>query len=106
MILNSTYGRYEDVYLIVGWYEYYGSIAIEVWNDSDGPIVVLTKCLCDKTLAENEAYVDTNNFPEAIEFIEQNGLGKMTGKYRQSGYCSYPLVRFDMERVRENGTAH
>lgn len=51
--------------------------------------------------AEGEAYIDTNNCPWAVEFIEKEGLGKRTGRMGRSGYCTYPVVKFDMEKVKE-----
>lgn len=42
-----------------------------------------------------------NNCPWAIEFIEKEGLGMRTGRTGCSGYCTYPVVKFDMAKVRE-----
>lgn len=47
------------------------------------------------------AAIDTNNLPEAVRFVEENALGTPTGTTRSSGYCSYPVVCFDMDRLRE-----
>lgn len=101
MILRTAYRVYEGVYLRVGKYQADDSVAIQAWNRQDGPIATLTVCLCDKSLGEGEAYVDTNNCPWAVDFIEKEGLGKRTGRVGQSGFCVYPVVKFDMEKVRE-----
>ena len=45
------------------------------------------------------AYVDTNNCPWAEEFIAENGLGEPTGKTCCSGFCVYPLYKFNMEKI-------
>ena len=45
------------------------------------------------------AYVDTNNCPWAEEFIAENGLGEPTGDICCSGFCVYPLYKFDMEKI-------
>jgi hypothetical protein len=95
MKIKTAFAEYDNVFLTKGHYYADGSLAIRAFNDEDGPITNVTVCLCDKTLQENEAYVDTNNFPGALEFIEENGLGKPTGGYRQSGYCLYPKVKFN-----------
>ena len=100
MILRTSFGNYKGIFLKTGRYAYDNSIVIELWND-DGPVARLTVCLCDKTLEDNEAYIDTNNLPCALEFIERYGLGKPIGIFRQSGYCVYPLVSFDMKKVRK-----
>lgn len=104
MEMKTSFGTYKGVYLQIGRYQADGSVAIEAWNNQDGPIARLTVCLCDGSLAEDEAYVDTNNCPRAVEFIEKEGLGKRTGRTGRSGYCTYPVVKFDMEQLREHGT--
>lgn len=48
----------------------------------------------DEKLPPNHAYVDTNNMPSAIKFIEENALGEFTGMAKQSGFCTYPLYKF------------
>ena len=46
------------------------------------------------------AFVDTNNMPEAEDFLTDNGLASFTGLVQESGYCTYPLYRFKVERLR------
>lgn len=101
MTLRTTFGIYAGVYLQVGKYQADDSVAIQAWNRQDGCIATLTVCLCDRSLGEGEAYIDTNNCPWAVDFIEQEGLGKRTGRTGKSGYCTYPVVKFDMEKVKE-----
>lgn len=48
----------------------------------------------DEKLPDGYAYVDTNNIPFAEEFIEKYGLGVHQGKFRYSGFCTYPLYKF------------
>ena len=55
----------------------------------------------DSLLAENEAYVDTNNCPWVVNFLETKGLAKSTGRMRRSGYCTYPAMKFDREKMEE-----
>lgn len=101
MTLRTTFGVYEGVHLYVGRYQADNSVEIQVWNTEDGPIATLTVCLCDRSLGEGEAYIDTNNCPWAVDFIEQEGLGKRTGRTGRSGYYTYPVVKFDMQKVKE-----
>lgn len=49
---------------------------------------------------EDCAYLDTNNIPGVEEFITENKLGEFTGTRKQSGYCTYPLYRFDMAKIK------
>ncbi len=105
MTMRTTYGVYEGVYLKVGKYQADDSVEIQAWNQQDGLIAALTVCLCDRSLGEGEAYIDTNNCPWAVDFIEQEELGKRNGRSGQSGYCTYPVVKFDMKKVKEKEVA-
>lgn len=105
MILRTEFRVYEGVYLQVGKYQADDSMAIQAWSRHDGPIASITVCLCDRSLGEGEAYVDTNNCPWAVDFIEQEGLGKRTGRMGRSGFCTYPIVKFDMQKVKEREVA-
>lgn len=67
----------------------------------DGPIARVTTCLCDHSLAEDEAYVDTNNCPWAVALLEENGFAERTGRTRRSGYCEYPAMKFDRSKMAE-----
>lgn len=105
MTLRTTFGVYEGVYLQMGKYQADNSVAIQALNRQDGLIATLTVCLCDESLEEGEAYIDTNNCPWAVDFIEQEGIGKRTGRMGRSGYCTYPVVKFDVQKVREQEIA-
>ena len=49
-----------------------------------------------------QAAIDTNNNGHSIiEFLEENGLGKLTGEYQQSGFCTYPVFKFNEEKLQE-----
>lgn len=105
MTMRTTFGIYENVNLQLGKYQADNSVAIQAWNRQDGPIATLTVCLCDRNLGEGETYIDTNNCLWAVDFIEQEGLGKRTGRMGHSGYCTYPVVKLDMQKVREREVA-
>ena len=46
-------------------------------------------------------YVDINNMPELEEFIEKHELGEFTGLTGKSGFCTYPLYLFNVDKLRE-----
>ena len=48
----------------------------------------------DEKLPDGYAYVDTNNMPNAEQFIKKYNLGVHQGKYKYSGFCAYPLYKF------------
>lgn len=106
MKINTMYATYKDCYLVTDTYRANGTLAIQIMGDcGDGylePIATLTVCLVNENKAnETRAYVDTNNCPWAMDFIEKYKLGEETGLYGLSGYCMYPLVEFNMEKVKE-----
>ena len=49
---------------------------------------------------EDCAYLDTNNMPNVEDWIKENGLGEPTGLTKQSGYCTYPLYRLDIAKIK------
>ena len=104
MEIKTEYATYKDCYLSTSKYRTNGSLAIQIMGDcGEGypePIAMLTVCLPNEIGAnETTAFVDTNNCPWAMDFIEKYELGKWTGMVGMSGYCTYPLVIFDMEKV-------
>lgn len=52
-------------------------------------------------LEENYAYLDTNNCPRIDIAIFEAGIGVPTGMYGMSGYCRYPLYKFDLSKIPE-----
>ena len=99
--IKTRWGDYKVDFLSVDTYMADNSPALMAWSRTVGPIATITVCLDDNRLKPNESYVDTNNCPWAPEWIEENGLGRNTGKRARSGYCTYPLYQFDMKRIDE-----
>lgn len=49
-----------------------------------------------------ESAIDTNNNGNAIiDFLVKNGFGELTEKAIPSGYCVFPVFRFNEEKLRE-----
>ena len=105
MKINTLYMEYDGVQLQVGRYADDGSLAVQAWNPTEGPIATITKCLCDSSLADDESYVDTNNCPWAMGWLENEKLAVRTHKTRMSGFCEYPLMKFDMRKLGEIASA-
>ena len=95
----TTFGIYEDAYFCVGRYLADGALFINMHSVEDGPLAPITVCLHDSDLLPDESYVDVNNFPEVLELIADLNLGTLTGKTRQSGFVTYPLVKFNKDVV-------
>lgn len=99
--LPTLFGIEKDCSLSVGRYANNNHIAIEIWC-ADGPYATLTVNLPDaKRYPENYAFVDTNNFPQGPALIERLGIGERTEIRATSGFCSYPLYRFDEAAVHD-----
>lgn len=72
-----------------------------ILEELDGaPFATLTVNL-DRPLPDGYAFVDTNNCPWAEEFISKYNLGEPAGAAAQSGYCVYPLYKFNTYRIPE-----
>ena len=52
--------------------------------------------------AEDCAFIDTNNNgEEIITWLEENNLGKRTGRIEPSGWCLYPEFQFNMQELKK-----
>ena len=101
--LKTAYGDYQ-VNVVKSYYQNNDTLAILAYDSNTGDLVeVLTTNIHDSDTFANskEAFVDTNNCPWAISFIEQNGLGKATGYYGYSGFCKYPLYQFNVDEIED-----
>ena len=85
-------------------YRYDDSLCLQLWNNTFGAIVTITKCLPDGSPGKNQAFVDENNVPGIAAWIEKNKLGFVTG-IKPCGWCSYPLVQFDINEIEKHLTA-
>ena len=81
--------------------EKHNKLEIEIWNNEEGPIARITVYIAGSGLAEDETVIDTNNCPWAMELIKQHGFGQATGRMVRSGYCTYPVVKLDIEKIGE-----
>lgn len=47
------------------------------------------------------AFVDTNNFPGIDTYLQMIGLAESTGEHESSGFCVYPLLKFNINKLIE-----
>lgn len=92
----------------IGHYAFDGSLCIDLYDvDSDEPFTTLTVCLADADdepypiMGEDTAFVDTNNNPDAEEFIKKYSLGTPLGICVSSGFCRYPAYKFNLKKLCE-----
>ena len=100
MKYRSEWGGEYEVEALRAKYSNNDNLAIILRCENGEPFSTLTVNLNQK-LSPNEAFVDINNNPTAVEFIEENGLGEATGRVGFSGYCAYPLYKFDLTKIEE-----
>ena len=103
-LLKNFYGSDYKLAPVIEHYSSNGTLAIELWETKRGklsePFATLTVNL-SKSKGKTKQYVDINNCPWALNFIETNELGKRTGDYDFSGYCIYPEYEFNLEKLNE-----
>jgi hypothetical protein len=84
----------------------YGGMAISMLFREDDywlPYATLTVNLEDFPTENNKAFVDINNLgDEIVDWIVQNDLGELTGRCGFSGYCAYPEVQFNLDKIKEH----
>lgn len=103
LTVTTRWATYPNCHISLNNYSADGSLCVELWNNEDGTIARLTTCLSDKSLkgkGANYSYLDGNNCPWAMDFIETYGLGKNTWHIKISGYCFYPLIEWNMEELK------
>lgn len=89
------------VSLCINQYADNGAIYVGLMDCDEGvPFGDVTVNLAGK-VSEFYGYLDTNNLSDLCSFIENNGLGEFAGKIGVSGYCRYPLYKFNREKLKE-----
>ena len=110
MMYESPYGGMYDIRFVTGKYQYGfcgPALRAVCKNEEFGfwePFATVTVNL-DRTYYHsndpNAVYIDTNNNPGMDKFLADNGLAEFTGMYGFSGYCVYPQMRLDMDKIKE-----
>lgn len=98
-------GKTHNVVLAALNYENNGTLAVEMVVVKKGKPVesygVITVNIDDIGATDTMAFVDTNNMGrDIVEWLEENGIAKRTGFYGMSGYCTYPLMQFDLRKLQ------
>ena len=97
----NSYGNTYNVRIERKAYANNDTLALSLITEDGEPFCNLTVNLIDSTVWGNstDAFVDTNNCPWADDFIEQNNLGEPVGFEARSGFCTYPLYRFNLDEL-------
>lgn len=100
MRLETQYGV-DEVVAYRATYSNNDTLAVLLETEEGEPFATITVNIMDDVANGEYQYVDTNNCPWAPKFIEENGLGSPTGIMGFSGFCQYPLFRFNLEQIPE-----
>lgn len=99
--LKTNHATYYNCYFQIGEYIANKTTALRIANNM-GAIAGITVCIpgfSDKGMT----ILDINNCPWALDFMTDNGFATKTRVNVESGYCVYPVVRLNMEKIREYG---
>lgn len=95
----EAWGGLHELCIEVGKYSIGGGLALQLYERTDytdiEPYTTMTVNLPEYGCGKNCAFVDINNFPVAPKLISEYKLGKPTGRFGHSGYCTYPEYQFD-----------
>ena len=97
-VVKTEFGDYR-VKVVSDNYLNKGALAVLLLEEESGEEFAVLTVNIDGVAENNFSYVDTNNNKWAVEFIEENKLGVDTGGVGFSGYCVYPLFKFDETKL-------
>ena len=84
-------------------YNFNGGLAIQCYTDEDGfpePWSSVTTCLGEDPRSPYHAFIDVNNNGhDFLDWLEQIGAGKRTGRVQRSGFVVYPYFEFKKDFV-------
>lgn len=93
-------GSYKDLFFSTAHYAN-KHLAVEIMSQTEGPYARLTVNLPEtKQYPVNYAFLDTNNFPDGEDLVEELGVARFTGRYGFSGMCAYPLYEFFPDKLK------
>ena len=92
---------FAKVYLQLDSYRINGSLAVTLYGEDGDLLGVITVNLPGGPTPPHTAFLDTNNYPWVELFLENNDIAHPTGDFAHSGYCTYPLYKFNMEKFQE-----
>ena len=101
MKYRTPFSEY-DVTLKRSTYQTNKTLAVCMFDETDGsPVATITVNIDDLFVKANaeEAFVDTNNCPGIEQFLIENDIAEPVGIYGMSGYCTYPLYRFNIDKI-------
>ena len=109
MLINKTlklhcYDETFDVCFYLNRYEHHDNLYVGLYCIEEGgfePFCDITVNL-DEKVPEEHGYLDTNNMgSEMVDWLKANDFISLPLSFGFSGYCVYPLVKFNMDKIKE-----
>lgn len=99
----NAYGKTYKVRMEKSSYQSNGTLAVALIMDTEEPFGMITVNIAPSDIFADEkaAFIDTNNCPWAKEFLIENKIAFECGVSAGSGYCTYPLFEFDIDKLGE-----
>ena len=90
---------YDIIGINIGKYSRNNNTAISL-DCNEGKFATITVNF-NENLDEDMAYLDTNNCSWVEDIMKKYCLGEPTVKYKQRGFCIYPLYKLDLKAIKE-----
>ncbi len=102
----NLWGKEYKLSLEISSYRNNNTLAIKAYEydeefECDFPCSNITVNLPHGFADDHTQYVDTNNWPGIDEFLIDAGIAEDTDIMGVSGFCIYPLMEFNLERLKE-----
>ena len=108
VFMATAYGQKWQLILLQKKYVQGGGLAVEIYDichdyAEEGeapypePLAAATVNLGVAFTGEH-AFIDTNNYPWLPEFLKEHGLAEPTGASARSGFCEYPLYKWNTDK--------
>jgi len=79
------------------------NLGIIMLDEYEQPVGSITVNLPDEKIEKDCGFIDVNNLGEGIlEFLDVYNIAKPTGYAAKSGFCEYPLYKFNMSELSNN----
>ena len=85
----------QSVYLEIANYLNNDTLAVLMFSVNGEPYGAVTVNLCSPFQSHNMAFVDENNMPGIGNWLVSNNIAETLHMSQNSGYCSYPLYKFN-----------
>ena len=100
---EDAYGDKIEVFPVFNMYSYNNNLYLGLECDEDGyrgSYCTITVNICELPYLQSAIDI-TYSEEQKINFLLQNGFGKLTDKAIRSGYCNFPVFEFSAEKLKE-----